>query len=71
MAKTVIDFIDEGKYDRYTELMEKAAEAKKNAPKAPRTVKPKTPEERRKLLLDKIAKAQVQLDALRAAEGQN
>lgn len=70
MAKSVIDFIDEADIGRYNELMDKAAEAKKNAPKAPRTGRPKTPEEKKKSLLDKMAKAQAQLDALLAAEGQ-
>lgn len=66
--KTVLDFISEEDFPRYTELMDKAAAAKSAAPKAPRKMKEKTPEQKKAALLARMQKAQAQLDALLAAE---
>ena len=67
--KTVLDYLSEEEYARYSELMTKAAEAKKAAPKAPRKLKDRTPEQQKAALLARMQKAQAQLDALLAAEG--
>ena len=69
MAKSLLDYLSEEDLARYNELMAKAAEAKKNAPKAPRKVTPKTPEQKKAAIEARLAKAQAALDALLAAEG--
>lgn len=65
MAKQLIDYINDNDYDRYNELLAKAAEAKKNAPKAPRG--PMTIEQKRKMAEARLAKAQAKLEELLAA----
>ncbi len=67
--KTVLDYLSEEDYARYSELMTKAAEAKAAAPKTPRKFKERTPEQQKAALLARMQKAQAQLDALLAAEG--
>ena len=67
--KTVLDYLSEEDYARYNELLEKAQAAKAAAPKAPRKVKAKTPEQKKEAILARMKKAQEQLDALLAAEG--
>ena len=42
--KTLFDYMTEEEYNRYNVLVEKAAEAKANAPKTPRERKPMTAE---------------------------
>ena len=59
--KTVLDYMSEEDYSRYTELLEKAKTAKASAPKAP-------PEQKKAAILARMQKAQAQLDALLAAE---
>lgn len=68
MAKSLLDYLSDDDLARYNELMQKAADAKKNAPKAPRVVKPKTPEQKKAAIEARLAKAQAALDALLAAE---
>ena len=69
MAKSLIDFILPEDYDRYNELLGMAAEAKKNAPKAPRAARgPMTVEQKKKMAEGRLAKAQAALDALLAAQ---
>lgn len=68
MAKSLIDFILPEDYDRYNELLGMAEEAKKNAPKTPRTRNPLTLEQKQKLAEGRLAKAQAALDALLAAQ---
>lgn len=65
MAKQLIDYISDNDYDRYNELLAKATEAKKNAPKAPRG--PMTIEQKRKMAEARLAKAQAKLEELLAA----
>lgn len=63
----LVDYILEEDYQRYTELVEKATEAKKNAPKPER--KPRTPmsnEQKIKLMEGRKAKLEAQLAALLA-----
>ena len=63
MSKTIIDYISEEDFPRYEELLNKAREAKANAPKAPRKGHgPLTNEQK--------AKIQAQIDALLAAQGE-
>ena len=66
--KTVLDYMSEEDYSRYTELLEKAKTAKASAPKAPRKMKDRTPEQKKAAILARMQKAQAQLDALLAAE---
>lgn len=65
MAKQLIDYINDNDYARYNELLAMAAEAKKNAPKAPRG--PMTIEQKRKMAEARLAKAQAKLEELLAA----
>ena len=71
MRKTLIDYISEADYPRYEELLNKAREAKANAPKAPRKAKgPMTNEQKAKMAKARAAKLQAQIDALLAAQGE-
>lgn len=67
--KTVLDYMSEEDYARYNELVEAAKATKAAAPKAPRKMRDKTPEEKKAALMARMKKAQEQLDALLAAEG--
>lgn len=67
--KTLIDYINPDRIDRYNELLAEATENKKNAPKAPR--KPRGPLTTAQKISRKqrdIAKAQAALDALLAEQ---
>lgn len=69
MAKSLVDYMSQEDYDRYNELINKATEAKANAPKAPRAPRaPMTIEQKRKMAEGRLAKAQAMLDALLASE---
>lgn len=69
MAKqSIVDFILEEDYARYNELIEKAAEAKKNAPRKKVERKPMTNEQKAKMTAGRLAKAQAALEALLAAQ---
>ena len=69
MAKSLIDYILPEDWERYNELLNKAEEAKTNAPKAARAPrKPMTVEQKTKMAESRLAKAQAALDALMAAQ---
>lgn len=72
MAKTLVDYILEEDYPRYTELLDKAEAAKAAAPKAPRAPRgPMTAEQKKKAAENRLAKAQAALEKLLAeAESQ-
>jgi len=71
MSKTIIDYISEEDFPRYEELLNKAREAKANAPKAPRKGHgPLTNEQKAKMAEARKAKIQAQIDALLAAQGE-
>lgn len=65
--KAIIEYISEEDYPRYKELIAKAEEAKKNAPKTPRA--PLTKEQQINATKNKIAKAQEALAKLLAEQG--
>lgn len=67
--KTLIDYINPDRIDRYNELLAEATENKKNAPKAPRKPRgPLTTEQKISRKQRDIAKAQAALDALLAEQ---
>ena len=69
MAKSIVDYISEEDYPRYQELLAKAEEAKKNAPKKERAPRaPMTAEQKMKAAENRLAKAQEALAKLLAAE---
>lgn len=69
MAKTIVDYILDEDYKRYCELVAKAEEAKRNAPKKERAPRgPMTAEQKLKNANARLAKAQAALEALLAAE---
>lgn len=69
MVKTLIDYMSDNDYARYNELLEMAAKAKAEAPKAPRASKgPMTFEQKKKMAEARLAKAKEKLDALLAAQ---
>ena len=66
--KSLVDYISEEDYPRYQELLNKAEQAKANAPKAERKPRgPMTQEQKVKMAESRLAKAQAKLDALLAA----
>ena len=67
IKKTFIDYMSEEDYNRYNELLAKAAEAKANAPKVSKPRGPMTIEQKKKLAEARLAKAQATLDTLTAA----
>ena len=67
-GKSLFDYMSTDDYNRYNELIAKATEAKANAPKAPRTKKPLTVEQKRARAMKNLEAAQAKLDALLAAE---
>ncbi len=69
--KTLVDYISEEDYPRYQELLEKAQEAKANAPKKPRTPRPKTLDEQIAAAEKKQAEYAARLEALLAQKGLN
>lgn len=69
MAKSIVEYISEEDYARYNELLDMAAEAKKNAPKPERKPRgPMTNEQKIKLAEGRKAKAQALLDKLLAEQ---
>lgn len=67
--KSVVDYIDEAKFDRYNEILANCEERKKNAPKPERAPRgPMTKEQKKKLTEGRIAKLQAKLAELEAAE---
>lgn len=66
--KSFLDTLNEDQYNRYNELLAKAAENKANAPKAPRRKLTEAEKAARaeKRTITQISKAQALLDALRA-----
>ena len=68
--KSLVDYISEEDYPRYQELLNKAEEAKANAPKAERKPRgPMTKEQQVAAAKKRAEKAQAALEALLAAEG--
>lgn len=69
--KTLVDYILDEDYARYTELLNLAEQAKANAPKPERKSKPKGPmtkEQKVKMAEGRLAKLQAQLAALLASD---
>ena len=70
VRKSLVDYICEEDYARYQELLNKAEQAKANAPKAERKPRaPMTQEQKITAAKNRAEKAQAALDALLAAEG--
>jgi hypothetical protein len=68
--KSLVDYISEEDYPRYQELLNKAEQAKANAPKAERKPRgPMTKEQKVAAAKKRAEKAQAALEALLAAEG--
>ena len=68
MAKSLIDYMSEADFNRYTELLNKATEAKKNAPKAKRA--PLTNEQKLERAMKKEAELQALVDKMLAEQGE-
>lgn len=68
IKKTFIDYMSEEEYNRYNELLAKAAEAKANAPKVRKPRGPMTIEQKKKLVEARVAKAQAMFDKLMAEQ---
>lgn len=66
--KTLFDYMTEEEYNRYNVLVEKAAEAKANAPKTPRERKPMTAEQKMNAMQRKRDALQAKIDAMLAAQ---
>ena len=66
IKKTFIDYMSEEEYNRYNELLAKAAEAKANAPKVSKPRGPMTIEQKKKLAEARLAKAQAMFDKIMA-----
>ncbi len=67
--KTLFDYMSEEDYNRFNEILNKATEAKKNAPKAPRAPRgPMTIEQKIKLAEGRKAKLEAKLAELMAAQ---
>lgn len=67
--KTLFDYMSEEDYNRFNEILNKATEAKKNAPKAPRASRgPMTIEQKIKLAEGRKAKLEAKLAELMAAQ---
>lgn len=66
---SIIDFILPEDVDSYKAIIERAAEAKANAPKVPRAPRgPMTEEQKIKMTESRLAKLQAKLAALKNAE---
>lgn len=66
---TIIDYILPEDQELYKQIIERAAEAKANAPKAQRAPRgPMTEEQKIKMAEGKLAKLQAKLEALRAQQ---
>lgn len=67
--KSIVEYISEEDYARYNELLDKAAEAKKNAPKAPRAARgPMTLDQKLKMAEGRKKKAEELLAKLLAEQ---
>ena len=66
---SLIDFILPEDTERYKAIIERAAEAKANAPKERKPRAPMTEEQKIKINETKLAKLQAKLAALRANQG--
>lgn len=66
--KTLFDYMTEEEYNRYNVLVEKAAEAKANAPKMPSEKKPLTAEQKMNAMQKKRDALQAKIDAMLAAQ---
>lgn len=66
VSKNVVDYIADDKYDRYNELLDIAAENKKNTPRKVPVRGPMTDEQKKKMAEGKLAKLQAKLDAMMA-----
>ena len=67
MAQSIIDFILPEDQEEYKAIIERAAEAKANAPKESKPRGPMTTEQKIKVGENRLAKLQAKLAALRAA----
>lgn len=65
---TILDYILPEDVELYKQIIERAAEAKANAPKKPRVRKPLTLEQKIAREEKRLAKLQEKLEALRAAQ---
>lgn len=65
---SIIDFILPEDQENYRAIIERAAEAKANAPKVKKVRGPMTTEQKAKMVEGKLAKLQAKLAALRAEE---
>lgn len=66
MATSIIDYILPEDQAKYKAIIERAAEAKANAPKERKPRAPMTPEQQLKATENRLAKLQAKLAALRA-----
>ena len=67
--KTLFDYMSEEDYNHFNEILNKATEAKKNAPKEPRAPRgPMTIEQKIKLAEGRKAKLEAKLAELMAAQ---
>lgn len=63
---SIIDYILPEDMDNYKAIIERAAEAKANAPKVKKVRQPMTEAQKIKMTEGKLAKLQAKLDAMRA-----
>lgn len=69
MAKTILDYIADDKYERYKELTQKMLDAKAALPKAPRAPRgPMTTEQKAERTKKQIASLEQKLAELLAAQ---
>lgn len=68
MATSIIDYILPEDQEAYTAIIERAAEAKANAPKEHKPRTPMTAEQKTKSIETRLAKLQAKLAALRAGQ---
>ena len=69
VRKSLVDYISEADYPRYQELLNKAEQAKANAPKPERKPRgPMTTEQKLSMAKKAAERAQAKLDALLAAQ---
>lgn len=68
MATSIIDYILPEDQEAYTAIIERAAEAKANAPKERKPRTPMTDAQKTKSIETRLAKLQAKLQALRAGQ---
>jgi hypothetical protein len=71
MATSIIDYILPEDKEKYMAIIERAAEAKANAPKERKPRAPMTTEQKIKADENRLAKLQAKLAALRAAKSED